>query len=331
MNVHWNQGAPDCAHDPSPPLQVHAYNARTFVLRESLCRTYEAPFIYLLIGATKALLIDSGDVADPSVVPLAETVIRLLPQQGGTRLPLLLVHTHRHLDHRAGDEQFTRLPDVQVVGFDIDSIRRFYHFRDSPNGLARLELGDRTVDAISSPGHNETEVSFYDRSTGLLFTGDFLMPARLLVEDRSAYVESAERVAAFVRERPVTFVLGGHVEKNVTGATFPWQSTYHPDEHVLELTKDDVRALPAAVRSFNGLYSERGQFLMENPTRIAGAVAVLLVGVLALVAWVAVRQIRRRARTRDFARDSQADSGGRGRSDGQARSPTELVGNARGA
>jgi glyoxylase-like metal-dependent hydrolase (beta-lactamase superfamily II) len=221
MDVNWNEGSPKCAKDPQPPLQVHQYNITTFILRENLCMTFEAPFMYLLVGSTRALLIDTGNIADPNVVPLADTVMRLLPGEGSRKLPLLVVHTHRHLDHRAGDTQFTHFPDAQVVGFDIDRVRRYYKLADWPNGLAQVDLGNRTVDVIPMPGHNETEVSFYDRSTGLLFTGDFLMPARLLIDDTSADVASAERVAAFVQDRPISFVLGGHIEMNSAGDLFP--------------------------------------------------------------------------------------------------------------
>ena len=306
MDVHWNEGSPDCVKNPQPPLQVHQYNARTFILRENLCTTFEAPFMYLLVGSTKALLIDSGDIADPSVVPLAETVMRLLPGDGPAKLPLLVVHTHRHLDHRAGDAQFTRFSNAQVVGFDIDSVRNFYKFTDWPNGLVQVDLGDRTVDVIATPGHNETEVSFYDRSTGLLFTGDFLMPARLLIDDTSADVASAYRIAAFVKDRPISFVLGGHIEMNSAGELFPWESQYHPNEHALQMTKDDVLALPAAVHSFNGFYTVRGQFTMENTIRILIACAILvLVAVIALV-WALVRFIRRRRRARKLATKIQA-------------------------
>jgi hydroxyacylglutathione hydrolase len=82
MDVHWNGGSQDCKAVVQPPIQVHAYNPRTFILRENLCATFEAPFIYLLVGSTKALLIDSGDVADPKLMPLASTVMQLLPADG---------------------------------------------------------------------------------------------------------------------------------------------------------------------------------------------------------------------------------------------------------
>jgi len=54
----WNTGAEDCQGSSQPPLQVHAYEPQTFILRQSPCASFEANFIYLLIGSDKALLID---------------------------------------------------------------------------------------------------------------------------------------------------------------------------------------------------------------------------------------------------------------------------------
>jgi glyoxylase-like metal-dependent hydrolase (beta-lactamase superfamily II) len=306
MDVHWNEGSPNCATNSGAPLQVHQYNAQTFILRESLCTTFEAPFLYLLIGSAKALLIDTGDVADPKVVPLADTVMHLLPGDGPAKLPLLVVHTHRHLDHRAGDEQFAHLSNVQVVGFDIDSVRRYYNFTNWPNGLAQINLGDRIVDVIPSPGHNETEVSFYDHNTGLFFSGDFLTPGRLLVDDAGAYLASAESVAAFVKNRPISFVLGGHIELNSGGKKFPWESQYHPHEQALQMTKEDLLALPAAIRRFNGFYTTSGKFTLMNSMRILMVSAVLAGAVLIALVTILVRYIRRRRRARKLGAASQS-------------------------
>ena len=71
MDVHWNEGAEDCKASPQRPIEVHSYNQGTSILRENLCASFEAPFMYLLVGSTKALLIDTGDVADPNQMPLA--------------------------------------------------------------------------------------------------------------------------------------------------------------------------------------------------------------------------------------------------------------------
>ena len=268
LDVHWEEGAADCKADPQSPLQVHRYDPQTFILRENLCATFEAPFMYLLIGSSRALLIDTGDVEEASRMPLAQTVMHLISRNGSTPVPLLVVHTHRHKDHRAGDGQFANSSQVEVVGFEVESVRRYYRFTDWPNGVAQIELGDRTVDVIPTPGHNETEVSFYDRNTALFFSGDFLMSGRLLIDDKNVDLTSANRVAAFVKDRPVSYVLGGHIEFNSEGKAFPWKSHFHPNEHVLQLTKDDLLALPDAVSNFHGSSTQHGKFLMMKSWRV---------------------------------------------------------------
>src|SRR4029077_6820225 len=123
LPAQWNIGAKDCVASPQPPLQVHTYEPQTFILRQSPCATFEANFIYLLIGSDKSLLIDTGAFADPNGMPLAKTILQLLPDKDDKKLPLLVAHTHRHLDHRAGDPQFTSLPSTQVVPFDLEGLR----------------------------------------------------------------------------------------------------------------------------------------------------------------------------------------------------------------
>ena len=113
--MHWNEGAKDCTATPQDALQVHTYEPQTFILRQSPCASFEANFLYLLVGSDKALLIDTGAVADPKEMPLGKTILELLPGNDDKKLPLLVAHTHRHLDHRAGDPQFASLPSVQIV------------------------------------------------------------------------------------------------------------------------------------------------------------------------------------------------------------------------
>src|SRR6185312_1217698 len=134
LDVHWNEGASDCKATPQNPLQVHTYEPQTFILRQSPCATFEANFLYLLVGSDKALLIDSGDVADAKEMPLAETILELLPDKNNQKLPLLVAHTHRHSDHRAGDPQFASLPGVQIVPIDLEGVRAFFGFTKWPNG-----------------------------------------------------------------------------------------------------------------------------------------------------------------------------------------------------
>jgi hydroxyacylglutathione hydrolase len=296
MDVRWNEGSEDCAKNPQPPIQVHRYNAQTFILRESLCATYEAPFIYLLIGKTKALLIDTGAVADAKIMPLAQTVISLL-SNGGSRLPLMVVHTHGHLDHRSGDDQFRALPDVEVVPTDLESVKSRLGIADWPDGIGQIDLDDRVIDVIPTPGHYPSHVAYYDRQTGLLFSGDFLLPGRLLIEDTDADLASARRVAKFVEHRPITYVLGAHIELDESGKTF-FGTRYHPNERPLQLTKQEVLALPGIVSGFNGFYAKRGVYVLMNQNRILiflGVAAVALLVAIILILRTLWRWLRSRA------------------------------------
>jgi hydroxyacylglutathione hydrolase len=286
MDVHWNEGSADCTKNPQPPIQVHRYNAQTFILRESLCATYEAPFIYLLIGKTKALLIDTGAVADAKIMPLAETVSSLLANSG-SRVPLMVVHTHGHLDHRSGDDQFRALPDVEVMATDLESVKSGLGIANWPNDIGQIDLGDRVIDVIPTPGHHASHVAYYDRQTGLLFSGDILLPGRLLIEDTDADLASARRVAEFVEQHPITYVLGAHIELDESGKTF-FGTRHHPNERPLQLTKQDVLALPKIVSGFNGFYAKRGVYLLMNQNRI-----LILLGVAAIALLVAMILILR--------------------------------------
>ncbi|HEY6154052.1 MAG TPA: MBL fold metallo-hydrolase [Candidatus Udaeobacter sp.] len=298
MEVHWNEGSNDCSKNPQPPIQVHQYNAETFILRENLCATYEAPFIYLLIGKNKALLIDTGAVSDAKTMPLAQTVASLLAT-AGSKVPLMVVHTHGHLDHRSGDNQFRTLPDVEVVPTDLDSVKSRFGLDDWPNSIGQIDLGDRVIDVIPTPGHYPSHVAYYDRQTGLFFSGDFLLPGRLLIEDKAADLASARRVAEFVEHRPVTYVLGAHIELDQAGKTIVG-AHYRPNERPLQLTKQDLLALPGIVKGFNGFYAKSGVYVLMNQNRI-----LIVMGVAAVIILVAIiltlRALWRRFRSRKAA------------------------------
>lgn len=291
MDVKWREGTSDCQKNPQPPLQVHRYNAQTFILRESLCATYEGPFLYLLLGSQRALLIDTGAVSDAQRMPLAQTVRGLLP---GSDFPLTVVHTHGHLDHRSGDSQFSGDAYTEVVGTTLEDVKRHFHFVHWPNDSAQIDLGERIVDVLPTPGHYPSELSYYDRQTGLFLSGDFLLPGRLLIADKSADLASARRVAQFVENRPVTYVLGGHIELDQAGNTF-LGTHYHPNERPLQLSKDQLLRLPAIVESFNGFYGRHGEYILESQNRVLGAAAAAIVALL-MGAGFGIRMLLRRRR-----------------------------------
>jgi hydroxyacylglutathione hydrolase len=244
-------------------------------------------------------------------MPLESTIMSLLAGEAGAKLPLIVVHSHGHLDHRAGDPQFEHVTGVQLVPSDLPHVREYFGFAQWPKGTAVIDLGDRMIDVLPAPGHHSAQLVFYDRNTGLVFSGDFLLPGRLLVENFDDYAASAQRVADFLKDRPVSYVLGGHIEKDRAGALFAWESTNHAGEHALQLSKADVEQLPAALRKFNGIYTETGPFVIEHPMRILMLLAAAALPVLIALGILIYRFIRRRRNRKRAQRPSslRASSG----------------------
>jgi hypothetical protein len=48
LAVSWMHGQADCSKSTDPELQVLQYNANTYIMRQDKCRTFEAPFVYVL-------------------------------------------------------------------------------------------------------------------------------------------------------------------------------------------------------------------------------------------------------------------------------------------
>jgi hydroxyacylglutathione hydrolase len=258
--VRWIHGAPDCDGSDDPPLQVVAIDDDSFVIRQSKCVDFEAPFLYLLMGSERALLLDTGATADADLFPIRRTVDDLVE---GKELMLTVTHSHGHGDHRAGDVQFADLPVGSVVPVGAAEVAAFFGIEDWPVGMVTLDLGDRPVDVIPAPGHLEDHVIVFDRTRGLLLSGDTLLPGRLTVRDWSRYRESIHRLARFAREtadrgHPIRQILGGHIEMTSSGELYELGTTYQPDEAPLPLSVDDLFALEVAL-------DEAG----ERPKRIA--------------------------------------------------------------
>lgn len=243
LDVQWHAGAPSPKHDTAPPIQVHAYDEHTFILRQNKSVHYEAPFMFLLRGKDKALLLDTGATSDAEYFPLRRTVDELIGD-----LPLVVAHTHAHGDHIAADGQFADRPDTTVVPPTLDGVIDFFRFTGWPVYTRNFDLGDRVIDVIPGPGHHTSAVVFYDRRTGLLFTGDTLYPGRLYVFDWRAYVATIDRLLKFASANPVSHILGCHVEMTTEpGRDYPIGAFHQPDERPLQLTADHLRTLRTAL------------------------------------------------------------------------------------
>jgi hypothetical protein len=144
-------------------------------------------------------------------------------------------------------------------------------------------------------------VTFYDRGTGLVLTGDLLLPGRLLVDDTDAYRDSVLRLSRWLGNRPVTAFLGGHIEMDGEGRLFSPGTTYHPGERPLPMTGADLEALSQGLSRFNGLYIRSGGFTLQNSLHILMLVALAGALLLAGLAWGLMRVLARRRTLRQAA------------------------------
>lgn len=254
LDVAWIHGSPRGQPNTDPPIQVHAYDPHTMILRQSRAVSPEAPFLYLLFGNDRAVLLDTGATADAARFPLRETVDGLVdawlaahPREG---YELIAAHTHSHGDHIAGDGQFADRPNTTIVGTDVDDVRSFFGFARWPEGLVDLDLGGRVSEVVGTPGHHETAIALYDRWTGFLLSGDTVYPGRLYARDMPAYVASLERLVEFAASRTISHVMGCHIEMTRTpNRDYPLGSAFQSDEPPLEMSLDRLIAIRDAARS----------------------------------------------------------------------------------
>jgi glyoxylase-like metal-dependent hydrolase (beta-lactamase superfamily II) len=186
---------------------------------------------YLILGDKRALLFDTGmGISDVKKVT-AEL----------TKLPIVVLNSHTHDDHVGGnwqfetvygmDTEFTRVnakgsrADAQAEiapdqicgelprGFDAKTYAtKPWHITRLVDDGDKIELGNRTLEIVGTPGHTPDAICLLDRANGLLFTGDTYYPAPIWLfrpeTDLNAYVVSAKRIAALAAQ--LKLVLGAH-------------------------------------------------------------------------------------------------------------------------
>lgn len=233
-----------------PETQVQAIDGDTFVIRQSAKTNFEAPFLYLLFGRDRALLLDTG----AGGLKIRPTVDRLIAdwqaRRGGRAIRLVVAHSHGHGDHHVGDDEFRDRPGTDVVGRKPAEVASFFHFADWPRDVACFDLGGRVLDVLATPGHQPAHIMVYDARTRLLFSGDMLYPGRLYVplNHFDDFRASAQRLAAFGRTHKIRALLGAHIEMTTTpGKDYGMEAPVHADEHVLPLAPTAIEELRAAV------------------------------------------------------------------------------------
>jgi glyoxylase-like metal-dependent hydrolase (beta-lactamase superfamily II) len=212
-----------------PWFEVYKVTPGVFAIYEP--HQAEETIGYLILGDKRALLFDTGmGISDVKKIT-AEL----------TKLPIIVLNSHTHDDHVGGnwqfetvygmDTEFTRVnakgsrADAQAEiapdqicgelpkGFDAKTYAtKPWHIARLVDDGDKIELGNRTLEIVGTPGHTPDAICLLDRANGLLFTGDTYYPAPIWLfrpeTDLNAYVVSAKRIAALAPQ--LKLVLGAH-------------------------------------------------------------------------------------------------------------------------
>jgi hydroxyacylglutathione hydrolase len=245
--VRWIHGSPP-GGPADPNVQVVRADDDTFIMRQSKDLNYEAPFLYLLCGAERAILLDTGAVAGGGVRETVDSLLRDR-ERDTPGYHLVVAHTHGHGDHVAGDGDFAGRPDTTVVGRELGDVQAYFGFTSWPAQVLAFDLGGRRLEITGSPGHQDAAITVYDERTGFLLTGDTVYPGRLYVRDMAAFTASLDRLAEFTATRRVSHVLGCHIEMTTQpDRDYPIGCRYQSDEPPLQLSPGRLLAVRDAAR-----------------------------------------------------------------------------------
>ena len=251
----WIHGSISAKANTDVRVQVHRYNEHTFILRQNPAIHWEAPFMYLLMGEERAVLLDAGATEEAEYFPLRQVVDRVINrwQQANNvpKMPLLVLTLGSETSQIAALGQFENRPDTMVVG--NDSVLRSAVLGGDWPSMGKLDLGGRVLDVLPTPGLDESAISVFDEWSGILFTGNTLYPGRLVIRDYARYLESLESLADLSRKETLRFVLGGRIEMSAEpGLDYMLRSNYRPNEHALQLTASDLQDATNIVRLIDG-------------------------------------------------------------------------------
>lgn len=213
-------------------FSVSKIDDNTFAINED--KHWEETHCYLLCGTKSALLIDTG----LGVANIKKVVDSL------TLLPVLVATTHIHWDHIGGHKYFENIAvheaekdwlsikfpiPLQAVkhnlvhkpcDFPLDfSIDSYQLPKISPQQILHdgdcLDLGERKITVIHTPGHSPGHCCFYEPERKYLYSGDLIysgcLDAFYPTTDPQLFWQSVKKIQHLDVER----VLPAHHQLNI--------------------------------------------------------------------------------------------------------------------
>jgi glyoxylase-like metal-dependent hydrolase (beta-lactamase superfamily II) len=180
---------------------------------------------YLINGKTHSALLDTG----MGFLNIRSTIKPLLKEH------VAVFNTHWHFDHIGGNALFSdigiaaneahlitrdipnsELSQMLGPGFETEEFStpsgfvlenytiKGSHASFTINAGDQFDLGDRTLEAVATPGHTHGSMSFLDRHARILFVGDFVYQDTFFVQfedsDITEYIQSLENMLARMDE-----------------------------------------------------------------------------------------------------------------------------------
>jgi glyoxylase-like metal-dependent hydrolase (beta-lactamase superfamily II) len=162
-----------------------------------------------------------------------------------TKLPVTVIVSHLHFDHLGGVGPFKHvamidLPETRADvsgGFFKPSRYEYMGFFDgraAPSFRvgewlapgATIDLGERVLQVLSTPGHTPSSVALIDVSNRRLFIGDFIYPTTLYAflpgASLSAYQATARMLLGLLPTDTVLWT--AHCCRKNEGVSAPWLS-----------------------------------------------------------------------------------------------------------
>lgn len=193
---------------------------RTFAIAEPY--SWPRNVNYLIAGSSRALLLDAG-VGFYDIRPIVDQL---------TDLPVTFMPSHLHYDHtgqgsyerialvdlphlreRATGDWFTPswgehlgvAEGVEPTSWKIDEWVR-------PG--SEMDLGDRKLTLIYTPGHTDNSISLLDKANNVMFTGDFMSAGSISAWYPGAsmgdYLQSARKIIRATAGNPDIALRGAH-------------------------------------------------------------------------------------------------------------------------
>jgi len=251
----WIHGSLSAKANTDVRVQVHRYNEHTYILRQNPATHWEAPFMYLLMGNERAVLLDAGATEEAEYFPLRETVDRIITRWAAANqiaIPELIVLPLGSDQSQLGAiGQFDNRPNTQVVAPNEEARTQLLGSGWSESGA--LDLGGRSLEILPTPGLDSAAISLYDPWSQLMFTGNAFYPGRLVIRDFRAYRQSLKGLVELSDTKPIDMVFGGRIEMtSQPGMDYRLRANYRPNERALELGPRHLELALQAVTLING-------------------------------------------------------------------------------